>query len=145
MKTGWSVLLVEDDEVDVMTIRRAWRDLAIGSRLAVAGDGLEALDYLAQSADDLPSLILLDLNMPRMNGLEFLRIVKTNPQLRHIPVVVFTASKEESDRVETFGLGIAGYMVKPPSYAQLKEIIRSINDYWRHSEQPRQTLPGAPS
>lgn len=136
MKIASCVLLVEDDDVDVMTIQRAWRDLKIPAQLDIARDGQHGLDRLARTDMRLPGLILLDLNMPRVNGLEFLRIVKADPRLRHIPVVVFTASREESDRIDTFGLGVAGYMVKPPSYPQLLDIIQTISEYWQRSEAP---------
>jgi len=134
MKSQIPVLLVEDDEVDIMTIRRALRDLGIANPLQVARDGEEALASLRSGAADTPGIILLDLNMPRMSGLEFLQVVKQDEALRRIPVVVFTASREDSDRLDAFGLGIAGYMVKPPTYPQLTDMIRTIDAYWTHSE-----------
>ena len=133
MNDNAPVLLVEDDEVDVMTVRRALRDLAVTNPLHLAGDGEEALHVLR---DDglLPGLILLDINMPRMNGIEFLREIKADPTLKRIPVVVLTTSKEESDRFEAFGLSVAGYMIKPADYQQFVELMRTINLYWTTCE-----------
>ncbi len=81
-----------------------------------------------------PGIILLDLNTPRMNGIEFLRIVKQDPNLKRIPVVVLTTSKEEQDKLDSFSLGVAGYMIKPVDYLQFVEVMRTINLYWTLSE-----------
>jgi CheY-like chemotaxis protein len=129
-----AILLVEDDRVDAMTVARALQDLDVPNALAVAGNGEEALAYLRDAANPRPALILLDLNMPRMNGIEFLRVVKADADLRRIPVVVLTTSQEERDRVASFDLGVAGYIVKPMSYARFIEVMRTIDAYWSLSE-----------
>jgi len=128
------LLLVEDDLVDVMTVKRALRDLNVTNPLRVAHNGEEALAQLRLPGATPPGLILLDLNMPRMNGIEFLREIKRDGQLCRVPVVVLTTSKEEQDRVSSFSLSVAGYMVKPVDYRQFVEVIRTIQLYWTLSE-----------
>ena len=140
MKDQVPILLVEDDEVDVMTLRRALKDLRISNPLHVAGDGEAALEVLRNGSIAKPCVILLDLNMPRMGGLDFLRVIKADPALRRIPVIVLTTSREESDRVETFQLSVAGYMIKPADYRQFVEVVRAIDLYWTLSELPE--MPG---
>jgi len=130
------ILLVEDDLVDVMAVKRAFRELKVTHPLQVAGNGEEALLRLQDTQQPLPSLILLDLNMPRMNGVDFLKAIKSDPRLRRIPVVVLTTSNEESDRAKTFDLGVAGYMVKGIDYEQFIEVVRTIQSYWNLSEMP---------
>jgi CheY-like chemotaxis protein len=130
------ILLVEDDDVDVMTMRRALKDLRIGNPLFVAGDGEAALDLLRGGKIKRPCVILLDLNMPRMGGIEFLRVAKADAALQNIPVIVLTTSREESDRVDTFQLSVAGYMIKPADYRQFVEVVRTIDLYWTLSELP---------
>lgn len=136
MRDSRPILLVEDDTVDAMTVKRAMKEIHIFNRLVTTGNGEEALAWLHQSIRDPPCIILLDLNMPRMNGIEFLQQAKVDPELRKIPVVVLTTSKDEQDRVESFNLGVAGYMVKPVNYLQFVEVMRTINLYWTISELP---------
>lgn len=136
MKDQVPILLVEDDEVDVMTMRRALKDLRITNPLHVAGDGEAALELLRGGGVARPCVILLDLNMPRMGGIEFLRVVKADAAFKSIPVIVLTTSREESDRVETFQLSVAGYMIKPADYRQFVEVVRAIDLYWTLSELP---------
>ena len=94
MKDQIPIFLVEDDEVDVMTMRRALKDLRIGNPLSIAGDGEAALQMLREGRIARPCVILLDLNMPRMGGLEFLRVIKADADFRSIPVIVLTTSRE---------------------------------------------------
>ena len=136
MRSDKSILLVEDDEIDVMTISRALKDLMVTNPLEVAGNGEEALEHLRNPKNRIPCLILLDLNMPRMSGLEFLDIVKNDQTLRHIPTVVLTSSREEQDKIAAFRNGIAGYMVKPVDYKQFVDVVRTIDLYWTISEFP---------
>jgi CheY-like chemotaxis protein len=119
-----------------MTIKRALRDINVTNSLDIAGNGEEALSFLSNEKNEKPSIILLDLNMPKMNGIEFLKIVKQDDLLKRIPVIVLTTSKEEQDRVESFKLGVAGYMIKPVDYLQFVEVMRTINMYWTLSELP---------
>ena len=130
-----TILIVEDDEVDVMTIKRAMKEIHVTNPVEVRWNGEEALDYL-QGERELPGIVLLDLNMPRMNGMEFLQHVRSDERLKRIPVVVLTASREEQDRFSSFNLGVAGYMIKPVAYLQFVEVIRAINLYWTLSELP---------
>ncbi|MFX1256122.1 MAG: response regulator, partial [Promethearchaeota archaeon] len=108
----------------------------ISNRLIIAKDGEEALSFL-RKADEKPCIILLDLNMPRMNGLEFLKVIKQDDRLKRIPVIVLTSSNENQDVVESFKGGVAGYMVKPLDYPQYVKIIQLIMNYWAYSELPR--------
>jgi CheY-like chemotaxis protein len=99
-------------------------------------NGEEALKYLRDPNSAKPCIILLDLNMPIMNGIEFLQVVKHDAQLKRIPVVVLTTSEEQQDKVNSFDLGVAGYMAKPVDYRQFVEVMRSIDAYWTISEMP---------
>jgi len=129
-------LLIEDDNVDVMTVERALRDLKIANKLVSTSNGEQALEYLRTNGNKKPCVILLDLNMQKMNGTEFLKIVKTDEALKKIPVVVLTTSSQQQDVVESFKLGAAGYMVKSVDYGKFVETIRTINLYWTLSELP---------
>ena len=128
------ILLVDDDRVDVMTTKRALKDINVTNPIYTAGNGEEAIELLRDGKTEKPGVILLDLNMPRMNGIEFLRVIKNDAALKRIPVVVLTTSKEEEDKVESFSLGVAGYMIKPVDYIKFVEVIRAINMYWTLSE-----------
>ena len=136
MRNNCTILLVEDDKVDVMTVKRAFRDLNLTNPLAVARNGEEALTYLRNPDNELPCIILLDLNMPKMNGVEFLTWIKQDPSLMAIPVIVLTTSHEEQDKLESFSHGVAGYMLKPVDYKQFVEVVRAIDRYWTVSELP---------
>ena len=113
MKDFRPILLVEDDTVDVKAITRAFEELKIRNKLVHVANGEEALNYLRNSRNKKPCVILLDLNMPKMDGVEFLRAVKSDKNLKQIPVVVLTVSSQEQDVVESFNLGVAGYITKP--------------------------------
>ncbi len=136
MRNGKPILLVEDDTIDAMTVKRAFKELKVNNPLAHALNGEEALAQLQQEESEAPCVILLDLNMPKMNGVEFLKIAKDDPSLKMIPVVVLTTSNEERDIVESFKLGVAGYIVKPVDYRKFVEAIRTIDLYWTLSELP---------
>ncbi|MDW3651156.1 MAG: response regulator [Bacteroidia bacterium] len=129
------ILLLEDDLVDVMTFKRAVRDLAVKNELIVKGNGVEGLEFL-EKALEIPCMILLDLNMPKMNGLEFLEEIKKHPRFRHIPVIILTTSKEQTDRMQSFQLSVAGYMVKPVNYQNFINMLNTIHQYWSLSEYP---------
>ncbi len=136
-----NILLVEDDEVDVMNVKRAFKKNNIANPLYVAGNGLEALALLR--GNGAPSiipkdrrLILLDLNMPKMGGIEFLRELRADPELRPTPVVVLTTSNEDKDRIEAYNLNVAGYILKPVTLANFIETMATLNKYWMLSEFP---------
>ncbi len=132
-----NILLVEDDEVDVMNVHRAFKKNNICNPLWVAGNGVDGLQMLR--AGDMPRerrLVLLDLNMPRMNGIEFLRELRADPDLRAIPVVVLTTSDDERDRVEAYNLNVAGYILKPVTLVNFVEAMATLNKYWSLVELP---------
>jgi CheY-like chemotaxis protein len=131
------VLLVEDDQVDVMNVQRAFRKSHILNPLFVAGDGVEALELLR--GGNVPArglLVLLDLNMPRMSGIEFLREVRRDADLKHLPVVILTTSDDERDRVEAYNLNVAGYILKPVTFLSFMEAMTTLNKYWELVELP---------
>ena len=136
MRNNKSILLVEDDEVDVITIKRALKELNITNPVDIAGNGEEALEFLQDPNQRKPCLILLDLNMPKMGGLELLAELKKDDDLSMIPVVVLTTSREEQDRVASFKMNVAGYMLKPVDYKQFVEVVKTIELYWTLSELP---------
>ncbi|MDQ3296914.1 MAG: response regulator [Myxococcota bacterium] len=126
-----NILLVDDDEVDVITVQRAFASNRITNNLYVARDGFAALDMLRGTV--LPAerrVMLLDLNMPRMTGIELLQQIRDDPALRALTVVVMTTSNEERDRVDAFRLGVAGYIVKPVTFNSFVEAMATLNRYW---------------
>jgi CheY-like chemotaxis protein len=136
MRNSKPILLVEDDRVDAMTVKRALKDLNVTNLLVHTLNGEEALNHLRAESKGNPCVILLDLNMPKMNGVEFLKVIKADDVLKKIPVVVLTTSQEEQDVVESFKLSAAGYMVKPADYKKFVEAMRTIDIYWTLSELP---------
>ena len=132
-----NILLVEDDLVDVMNVRRAFAKNHIMNPLVVVGDGLEALEALRGGT--LPKarrMVLLDLNMPRMSGIEFLRELRADPQLAATTVVVLTTSNDERDKIEAFNLNVAGYLLKPVTFANFCEVMVALDKYWLLVELP---------
>jgi CheY-like chemotaxis protein len=126
-----NILLVEDDEVDVMNVRRAFQKSHIMNPLFVAGDGVEALEKLR--GGEIPRgrrLVLLDLNMPRMNGIELLRELRSDSELQATPVVVLTTSNDDRDKIEAYNLNVAGYLVKPVTFSNFCEVMVALNKYW---------------
>jgi CheY-like chemotaxis protein len=128
--------LVEDDSVDVMMVKRALKDLNITNLLVHTPNGKEAFEYLTGEGNERPCIILLDLNMPKMNGVELLKIIKADDVFKKIPVVVLTTSRDKEDKFETFELGAAGYIIKPADYKKFVEAMRTIDIYWTLSELP---------
>jgi CheY-like chemotaxis protein len=137
MKGNRPILLVDDDVVSTMLLQRALSSLHIGNRLHVANNGVEAIQWLKDIKDeDKPCIILLDLKMPKMGGLEFLEAFRRDQSLRTIPVIVLTTSKEQKDIRASYDLGVVGYMVKPVDFLQFIEMIKAIDQYWSLCEQP---------
>jgi len=135
-----NILLVEDDEVDIMNVQRAFKKNNILNPLFYAFNGLEALEML-RGRDGRPSvipsyrrLILLDLNMPKMGGIEFLKQLRVDPILQSIPVVILTTSDQDCDRVDAYKLNVAGYILKPVTFANFVEMVDTLNRYWTFSE-----------
>jgi CheY-like chemotaxis protein len=132
-----NILLVEDDQVDVMNVRRAFERNRIANPLFVAGDGLEALEMLRNGrVPDSRRIVLLDLNMPRMSGIEFLRELRRDPVLMHTPVVILTTSNDDRDKIEAYNLNVAGYLVKPVTFINFVELMAALNKYWTLVELP---------
>jgi CheY-like chemotaxis protein len=140
MRSFKPILLVEDDTVDAMTVKRALKDLNVNNPLVRVTNGEQALEYLQDSVNAKPCVILLDLNMPKMNGVEFLKIAKADDRLKCIPVVVLTTSKADQDRFECFNYSAAGYIVKPVDYKGFVEAMRILDLYWTLSELPGDDL-----
>mgnify|MGYP001609126609 CR=1 FL=1 len=143
MKSKSPILIVEDNRVDAMTIERSFKQAKISNALVLAINGEEGLAYLRRQgkySEDKdrrnPCIILLDLNMPIMSGIEFLRIIKADEKFKSIPVVVLTTSKEENDRVESFKLSVAGYIVKPVEFEKFTQVVKVLDLYWTLSESP---------
>ncbi|PIQ98112.1 MAG: two-component system response regulator [Nitrospinae bacterium CG11_big_fil_rev_8_21_14_0_20_56_8] len=133
------ILLVEDDEIDVMNVERAFSTNSLHNPLVVKSNGEDALAYLKtpdMNEESRPNLILLDINMPIMNGLEFLKACRADEELKKLPVVVLTSSREDSDRRDFFNLNVAGYILKPVDFNQFRETIQVINQYWSLNEFP---------
>jgi CheY-like chemotaxis protein len=132
-----NILLVEDDAVDVMNVKRAFAKNHITNPLFIAGDGLEGLKKLRSG--EIPRdrrMILLDLSLPRMNGIEFLREVRNDPELASTPVVVLTTSNDERDRIDAFQLNVAGYLLKPVTFGAFCDLMTALNKYWTLVEMP---------
>ena len=136
------ILLAEDSPQDVELTLNALAEQNIGNSVAVARDGAEALDYLykrgrfAGRGNGNPVLLLLDLKMPRLDGLEVLRTVKSDPRLRTIPVVVLTSSREEQDVVRSYELGVNAYVVKPVEFDKFLRAVRDLGLFWMLVNEP---------
>lgn len=132
-----TILLVEDDPNDVILIQRAFRRCEIANPISVVSDGDAAVAYLAgegkysdRSKHPVPSLIILDLKLPRRGGLEVLEWVKAQAQLKRIPTVVLTSSRQSSDVSRAYDLGANSYLVKPVTFESLTELVRNLEGYW---------------
>ena len=132
-----NILLVEDDEIDVMNVKRAFQKNHIANPLFVAENGLAALEKLRNG--EVPQgrrIVLLDLNMPKMNGIEFLRELRNDPALAATPVIVLTTSNNDRDKIEAYNLNVAGYLVKPVTFGEFSELMVTLNKYWTLVELP---------
>lgn len=131
-----NVLLVEDDEVDVMNVKRAFKKANITYPLHVAHNGLEALEALKQAnVINNPKVILLDINMPKMNGIEFLTELRKDPIMKNIPVFILTTSNEDADKFDAYNLNVAGYILKPLAFGDFMKKIEALAAFWKISEQ----------
>jgi len=136
MRDTKPILLIEDDYADAIMLKRAFDELEIANPLIHSLNGEEGLEYLRKDGNKKPCVIFLDSNMPKMNGIEFLKAIKTDGILKRIPVIALTTSEDASHIDESFKLGIAGYIVKPIDYRKFVEAIRIIHSYWTLSELP---------
>jgi CheY-like chemotaxis protein len=136
METFKRILLVEDDSKDVELTINALSEYCVANEIAIARDGEEALDFLyrrgtfASRLEGNPVVILLDLKMPKLDGIQVLRHLKTDEQMRCIPVVVLTSSREDRDLVECYKLGVNAYVVKPVHFTEFVEAIRQLGIFW---------------
>ncbi|MBU4499931.1 MAG: response regulator [Thiobacillus sp.] len=137
-----NILLVEDSPLDAELTIRALKDGKLANTVDWVKDGQQALDYLfheggyARRAGNMPQLVLLDLKMPRVSGIEVLRIIKADPRTRKIPVVVMTSSQEERDIAESYDLGVNSYVVKPVDFTAMTNLARQAGYYWLAINQP---------
>jgi len=132
MKT-LNILLIEDDMIEVMKLNRVISSLQLNHKITEANNGEQALDLLKQK-DNLPDVILLDLNMPKINGIEFLKILKGDERLKYIPTVILTTSNNQRDLLECYKIGIAGYVLKPLKYEDYVSKIEKLLSYWSVNE-----------
>lgn len=124
------ILIVEDDIVDAATIKQALRDLKVKNDVIHKNDGEEAIEFLRNPENPKPAMILLDLNMPKINGVELLELIRRDAELQYIPVVVLTVSKYEQDKLDTFNLGVQGYIIKAVDYDAFLRATDIIIQYW---------------
>jgi len=144
-----SILLVEDNLDDVRLTKRAFKQNNIFNELTVVNDGVEALTYLLEASavpdgrpGGLPSVILLDLKLPRMDGLEVLKQIRASDRLKRLPVVVLTSSKEEMDIIKSYNSGANSYIRKPVDFEQFNEAVRQIGLYWLLLNEPPPSTGG---
>jgi two-component system, response regulator len=137
MSTPIEILLVEDNPDDLALTLRALRECNLANHIEVARDGVEALEFIFATGayahrriEDQPHVILLDLKLPKVNGLEVLQCIRADPRTRTIPVVMLTSSYEERDIVESYQLRVNSYIVKPANFEQFSEAIRQVGFYW---------------
>ncbi len=150
--TSIEILLVEDNPSDVELTLHAFQQCKLANHIQVARDGAEALDYLfgngsfaGRNVLEVPRLILLDLKLPRVSGIEVLRRIRADPRTHLVPVVILTSSREECDIGETYHLGINSYIVKPVDFQQFSDVVRKLGFYWLLINQPPPPpAPGTP-
>jgi CheY-like chemotaxis protein len=141
--TSVEILLVEDSPQDLELTRRALRKANLTNRIHIARDGTEALEFIfcegahaGRRIEDVPKVILLDLKLPKVDGLEVLKRIKGDARTRDIPVVMLTSSKEQNDVVESYELGVNSYIVKPVNFERFTEAVQQLGMYWLLLNQP---------
>lgn len=140
------ILLVEDDPDDLELSLMSLREHRVANRIEVARDGVEALEFLFgndERAGRIPKVVMLDLKLPKVDGLEVLRKIRSDPATRLLPVVVLTSSNEERDRLEGYELGVNSYVRKPVSFEQFSRCVRDLGLYWLLLNEPPPSLEGA--
>ena len=137
---NFGIMLIDDDEVDIMNIRRSFKKNNILNPLYVANDGLEALAMLrgdgASKITPLPKVILLDINMPKMNGFEFLDVIRQDAELKSLSVFMLTTSNQDEDLINAYKYNVAGYIIKPVAMQDFMASVASLNMYWQLIELP---------
>ena len=147
-KKTFVILMAEDNEHDIIATKRAWKKYRVRNPLYIVKDGEECLDYLynrgkyskPKSAPS-PDILLLDIKMPKMDGLKVLKHIREDENLKQLPVIILTISAQEKDKMESYDLGITDYIVKPVSFEKLAEAIESFNLFWELVELPDESLP----
>ncbi|MEO5571265.1 MAG: response regulator [Bacteroidia bacterium] len=139
----FNILLVDDDQVDIMNVQRAFKKNNITNPLHIANNGIEALDMLRgtegrEKIIPVPRIILLDINMPKMNGIEFLRELRADAKLHSISVFIMSTSNDDKDKFDAYNLNVAGYIVKPVSFEKFVAAVSVLNNYWKLCEMPAQ-------
>jgi len=128
-----NILFIEDDNIETMKLQRTVSKLETKHNITEAKNGEEALNYL-KSDSDLPDIIFLDLNMPKMSGIEFLQILKADEVMKYLPTIILTTSENRADLLECYKIGIAGYILKPLKYEDYASKITKVLDYWEVNE-----------
>ena len=128
-----NILLIEDDAIEVMKFNRVLKSLELNHKVIEAGNGEEALVILKEK-NIIPDIILLDLNMPKINGIEFLGILKADEVLKYIPAIILSTSNNHRDVMECYRIGIAGYLIKPLRYEDYTDRIKKLLEYWGANE-----------
>lgn len=128
-----NILLIEDDNIEIMKLQRTVAKLSLNHKITEAKNGEQAIDIL-KSANPLPDIILLDLNMPRMSGIEFLSILKEDDTLKYLPTIILTTSENRVDLLECYKIGIAGYIIKPLKYEDYQHKLEKVLAYWDVNE-----------
>ena len=133
MTKSLNILLIEDDAIEVMKFNRVLKTLGLNHKIIEANNGEEALSIL-KDKEIIPDIIILDLNMPKINGIEFLGILKNDEYLKYIPAIILTTSNNHRDVLECYKIGIAGYVLKPLKYEDYVERVRKMLEYWSTNE-----------
>jgi CheY-like chemotaxis protein len=137
------ILMAEDDEHDIVATKRAWKKHHIANPLYIVNDGEECLDFLQQRGKysepgtaPRPGIVMLDIKMPKMDGLAVLKQIREDDELRHLPVIILTTSKAEEDRIRGYDLGVNAYIVKPVGFDSFSEAVKTISLFWQLVELP---------
>nr|WP_309760615.1 response regulator [Flavobacterium sp.] len=133
MTKALNILLIEDDEIEVMKFNRVLSNLKTAHKIVEANNGEEAITILKEK-EIVPDIIVLDLNMPKINGIEFLGILKSDDYLKYIPAIILTTSSNRSDLLECYRIGIAGYLLKPLKYDEYVDRVTKLIEYWSTNE-----------
>ena len=124
------ILLIEDNLDDITSIKQALKDLNVSNQLVCLNNGIIALKRLIRKNNQIPCVILINLNMPNINGIRYLMNIKSDEKLKEIPIIALTTSRKEQNVIESYKLGVAGYIVKPVDYKKFVEAIMTTNLYW---------------
>ncbi len=142
------ILLVEDNSSDEKLTLLAFKNCGVANEVVVVRDGVAALDYLHGSADQtgrvLPAVVLLDVNLPKLDGLEVLRRLRADERTRFVPIVMLTASKEEEDVIKSYSLGANAYVRKPVRFAEFAEAVKTVGLFWLLLNEPAPAVRGVP-